>query len=552
MEQDRFIFDDGGKKAPDPAAERRRVEENLARFLADPDNAARRPAVQPATPKGPPPPAPAPAPAPAPKSAPAPTPRPRLAPPRVQTPDTPQSPPPIPVSDDAPGKSRRWPGIVMQCGAFAVLCAMVWLPTLYYITHAPEVFQTSWRIILPGEGVKSSIDIDSVGEAKTSEKSIFASRNFDPRSTYREIAGSNIVTKRAHSIAALEDHEEFGSPKIKVIPQTAILEFSLRRGDPQTAQDHAAIFMQSFDARVRELRMTELLSRKDAALDNVRSLRAQLEEKQQTKLGLQREAGLVSVTEYKTIIANAGKRREALTDAEVELRDLLEQFRALARTLGVPPDIASQALVLKSDRLFQSLAAAYVETRTELARIDGNFGRNFPDRVMTAARRDEYEARLVERIRELGSEPGSLSLMIDLTQSVERSELFATLVTMKAELAGQLAKVRELRAVVESSDARTLDLAADADRVAIATQEAEIANAILASSLANADLSQTNPYASYPLYQVLDEPKLPRRPVSPKKLEAIAGATGATLLIITGFAALWYRRRVLRRRRKNT
>lgn len=573
MAEDRFIFRDEGDAAPDPSAERRRAEENLARFLSDPENIARRPAVQSVRPPAPAPasveePKPAqaetpkPAPPEKPKSAPlrrvrnAPVRKPRTAP--VETPKPVPADPPGIVSDPpAPPpvvakprrRGRMLLGVVLQVVVFASLCAMVWLPTLYYLKTAPEVFQTSWRIILPGEGVKSSIDIDSVGEAKTSEKSIFASRNFDPRSTYREIAGSNIITKRARVIAELGD-KEFGGPKIKVIPQTAILEFSLRRGDPLVAQDHAWIFMRSFDARVAELRTTELLSRKDAALDNVRALRMQLEEKQRAKLTLQRDAGLISVAEYKTIVENAGKRRETLTDAEVELRDLLEQFRALAQTLGVPPDVASQALVLKSDRLFQSLASAYVEARTELASIDGNFGKNFPDRVTTAARRDEYEARLIERIRELGVEPGKLSLMVDLTQSVERSELFATLVTMKAELAGRLAKVRELRAVVETADARTLDLAADADRVAAATQEADIANAILASSLANADLSQTNPYASYPLYQVLDEPKLPTRPISPKKVEAIAGAAGATLLIMTGFAALWFRRRVLKRRQK--
>ncbi len=597
MAEDRFIFRDEGEAAPDPSAERRRAEENLARFLADPENIARRPVVQAARrPAKPAPPEPAPEP-PKPERAPPVNPKPvraarpepapvakagpvevvppqpaavitpqtvRVAPSKpvlfteppapvpadlAMVPDPPVPPPVVGKPERKGGNARKWLGVVVQAVVFASLCAMVWLPTLYYLKTAPEVFQTSWRIILPGEGVKSSIDIDSVGEAKTSEKSIFASRNFDPRSTYREIAGSNIITKRARVVAELGD-KEFGGPKIKVIPQTAILEFSLRRGDPLVAQDHAWIFMRSFDARVAELRTTELLSRKDAALDNVRALRMQLEEKQRAKLTLQRDAGLISVAEYKTIVENAGKRRETLTDAEVELRDLLEQFRALAQTLGVPPDVASQALVLKSDRLFQSLASAYVEARTELASIDGNFGKNFPDRVTTAARRDEYEARLIERIRELGVEPGKLSLMVDLTQSVERSELFATLVTMKAELAGRLAKVRELRAVVETADARTLDLAADADRVAAATQEADIANAILASSLANADLSQTNPYASYPLYQVLDEPKLPTRPISPKKVEAIAGAAGATLLIITGFAALWFRRRVLKRRQK--
>lgn len=567
MSKDRFIFKGDEESDPEPdAAARRQAEENLARFLSDPENVARRPSVKPRT-----------APEAAPTEAEAPPPflavPPELvsAPSRVEPLNPIPSPPPKPSPDPLPNPPSEtaatsgasdgendpaqrfpWLGFLARTASFAFLCAMIWLPTLYYITRAKPVFETSWRIILPGEGVKSSIDVDSVGEAKTSEKSIFASRNFDPRSTYREIAGSSIVVSRAHDMAALTGIEEFASPKIKVIPQTAILQFSLRRNDPETAQIHARIFMDSFDERVGELRLTELRSRKGAALDNVQSLRAQLQEKQRIKLALQREAGLFSEAEYKSIVESAGKRRNTLTEAEVELRNLVEKFRAFTHTLGIAPDVASQALVLKSDRLFQSLATAYVEATTKLAEIDGNFGKNYPDRVMTAARKDEYEARLVERIRVLtGAEPNNLSLMIDLTQSAERSELFAALVRMKADVAGQLAKVRELRAVVARTDAKTLDLADDADRVAAAIQEAEIANAIFASSLANADLSQTNPYASYPLYQVLDEPKLPGKPVAPKKLEAIAGATGATLLIITGFAALWYRRRVLRRRRKN-
>ena len=595
MSNDQFIFK-GEENAGSPAAprtdseltpdQRKQTERNLARFLSDPENRAKRPApsaAETAAPKTAPtqePPRQAPPvvqpeqpeqPAPKDTQRPAPMADARvamppaapliLAPPPVSPPITPPTVPPVPpapATQDTPNPPpqkaarprRRWVSVLVQSIVFCVLCTMVWVPTLYYIKNAAEVFETSWRIILPGEGVKSSIDIDTVGEAKTSEKSIFASRNYDPRSTYREIASSSIVTAHAKEIAALEG-KDFEGPKIKVIPQTAILQFSLRRHSPETAQEHARIFMQSFDARVTDLRSTELLTRKNAALANVNALREQLEEKQRAKLDLQREAGLVSEADYRSIVENAGKRRNELTDAEVDLRNLVEKFRALSATLGVPPHVASQALILKSDRLYQSLAAAYVTASTELASIDGNFGRSFPNRVMTAARRDEFAEQLKKRIRELtGETEVNLSLMVDLTQSAERSDLFATLVRMKANLAGQIAKVRELRTVVTTADAQTFDLAGDADRVAAATQEAQIANAIFASALANADLSQTNPYASYPLYQILDEPKLPRKPVAPKKVEAIAGAAGATLLIITGFAALWYRRRILRRRQK--
>lgn len=576
MAKDQFIFTGDGTENADKGAdadprtdsaddERRRAEENLARFLSDPENALRRPGIPPVTPKAFPDrvasrqraaasvAASDPVDSPTPESEPA-------ASPQVpavwqEPPAQPPEEPPSGAQEEAaperpPSRRRRWLATFLRLIFFAVLCAMVWLPTLYYLQNAQEVFQTSWRIILPGDGIKSSIDIDEVGEAKTSEKSIFASRNFDPRSTYREIAGSGIVKGLAARSAEVESGT-FVSPKVKVIPQTAILEFSLRRNDPQTALEHARIFMSSFDERVQELRSTDLRSRKDVALDNVRALRTQLMEKQRAKLALQREAGLLGEEDYKGIVESAGKRRNELIDAEVDLRNIVERFRALASTLQVAPQIASRALTLKSDQLFQSLARAYVEATTELARLDGNFGPSHPERIMTAARRDEYLTEIRFRIWELTGEfDGDIDLLLDLTQSTERSALFSSLVSMKADLAGQLAKVQELQAVVSNTDAMAVDLADDADRVAAADQEAQIANAVFASSLANADLSQTNPYASYPLYQVLDEPWLPRTPVAPKKVEAIVGAVGATLLIITGFMALWYRRRILERRRK--
>ena len=417
---------------------------------------------------------------------------------------------------------------------------------------AKPTYTSSWRLILPGDGLQSALKLDDVGQATASSKSVFSSRNFDPRATYREIASSGIVTTAAASSLAIEP-TEYDGPKIKTVPETAILEFKITRGSPAIAQSHAIAFLKSFDARVNQLRAAEVSSRQQVAQENLDELRGQLEDKHAARLEMQKTGGVLSADQFDRMVAAAESLREELTRETAALKELQGQFRALAESLDITPRVASWALTLKGDRLFQSIAEAYATAETEVASLRGTLGPRHPTLVTATVRRNDFRQELQDRSRAvIGSIPDELMLILDLTSNPERSKLFASLLETRAALAGKHAQVKNLNETLRKSDSKAAWLVEDAGRLSALTQEAKVAEAVFTAALADVDLSQSNPFASYPLYQLLDAPSLPSKPSSPWKKEAIAGAVAATFLIILAFMALWFRRRILRARSKKT
>ena len=55
---------------------------------------------------------------------------------------------------------------------------------------------------------------------------------------------------------------------------------------------------------------------------------------------------------------------------------------------------------------------------------------------------------------------------------------------------------------------------------------------MFSSALAHLDTAKQDPFASYPLVQVLAAPSLPVKPASPSKVIGIAGALGASLIVL--------------------
>ena len=445
-------------------------------------------------------------------------------------------------------RERLWPGFLLRCCVFSLIMAAIWGPTKYYIENAPKVYESSWRIILPGEGVKSGLRLAELGEARTSTRSMFEQRDFDARATYREIAASDIV-RRGAADALDMPAAEFAEPKILAIPQTAILQFRIRRESPEMAQRHAEAYQRSFDNRVETLRRREQGVRQGVAEQNINGLRAELDRKRNARLNIQRDRGLQSEAQFKSLVESTDELSLQLTREILDLRALEDKFNALAGALGISPEFAALALTLKGDRLFQTLSQAYVEAEAELVRLRGNLGERHPDLVTARVRRDEFRRDVAERSYALiGYLPPDIERIMDLTQSAERGTLFADLLDTKATLEGQRARVGALNGAVADARYRLPGLAEDAAMLSAAEQEAQVAEAVYASVLASVDLSTSDPFASYPLYQLLDEPNLPVEPVSPRVKIALAGAAGASFLVILAFAALWYRRKRRRAR----
>ena len=470
----------------------------------------------------------------------------RRLPPVKPAPSADNAEPTPPPAKEAEGNSLL--SVILRTASFLVLLCLVWVPTLAYVSLAKPSYVSTWRLILPGDGLQSALKLEDVGQATASSKSVFSSRNFDPRATYREIAMSGIVETAAADSLAIP-HADFESPKIKTVPETAILEFQIKRSSPAIAQSHAIAFLQSFDDRVNQLRAAEVSSRQRVAQDTLDELRVQLEDKHAARLELQRSGGVLSSAQFDRMVTAAETLRENLTRETAALKELQGQFRALAESLDITPRVASWALTLKGDRLFQNIAEAYATAETEVSSLEGTLGPRHPTLIAATVRRDAFRQDLYDRSRAvIGAIPDELMMILDLTSNPERSKLFAKLLETRAALAGKHAQVKDLNETLRKSDSKTAWLVEDVGKLSALTQEAKVAEAVFTAALADIDLSRSNPFASYPLYQLLDAPSLPSKASSPWKKEAIAGALAATFLIILAFVALWIRRRIPRAR----
>ena len=72
-------------------------------------------------------------------------------------------------------------------------------------------------------------------------------------------------------------------------------------------------------------------------------------------------------------------------------------------------------------------------------------------------------------------------------------------------------------------------------------KDLQIAEAIFASTLTKIDLSRNDPFSSFPLIQVIEDPTLPDAPTSPKPKLVMIGAFLGCLLITSGLTLIWWR-----------
>jgi uncharacterized protein involved in exopolysaccharide biosynthesis len=135
----------------------------------------------------------------------------------------------------------------------------------------------------------------------------------------------------------------------------------------------------------------------------------------------------------------------------------------------------------------------------------------------------------------------------DISLADGRSTLMQAMSVSDAQAAGTRSALAELRGDLARARADAPEWIEQAQELADLQRDQRVTEAVFSSALARLDTNKQDPFASYPLVQLLAPPSLPRKPSSPSAMLALAGALGATLLVLGGFAIVWLRQPLLRR-----
>jgi len=424
---------------------------------------------------------------------------------------------------------------------FVCAAAVLWAPIVTYLRLTPETYISDVSLILPGAGVQASVNLTDLGQASSSASSAFSSSRISPTQTYKRLLAANRTLERAAKEIKL-DRDKLGSPRIKLVDETSLIHFSMSGPTPAAAQARADSILKVFLDELDILRADELRHRERASRAAIVDFESAVEDLRRRIADVQQASGLVSFDHYKDIVAErddlAGRVEEARTAKGVADASM----HALARQLGISPEIAALNLRLLADPEIQDLAKTLAEQNSELAEAEGRFGARHP--IVTSAWHavSGTEARLAARGRMIGGERVVLaSTHFDFAPDTARTSLLADLVALSTECESKAAALASVEQQLSDIDARIARLAPQAARLDDLSRDYQVAEAVFASALARTDTSKAEVYASYPLVQVLADASLPDRASSPRPKIAIAAGLAATLMVMMALALAWLR-----------
>ena len=431
--------------------------------------------------------------------------------------------------------------------SIAPVLGVIWGLTIAYVVLLPRTYSSEFSLILPGSGMGSSINVESIGQAQTLSNSAFASPTLSPTENYKQLITAD-VTVRAAARLAHENEDRFPAPTIKLVDQTNLISITITGRTPQMAHARAEALRAAFSAELDALRADEAAKREGTDIKQLNELSGKVQAAQRRLIAFQVMHGLGTLEQFNARIAAVDALREKERDLRVQMRQQDGIAGRLSGTLGTGPRGANVMMRLRNDPVFQELATRFAASNADAEQKAGTLGPRHSAMAQANAERDELRIAMLQRGRELTGLPdGALLKMTDFQLTEGRSNLMQTMSVSDAQAAGTRASLAELNGDIAQAKAEAPQWITLASQLADLQRDLRVTEAVFSSAMARLDTNRQDPYASYPLVQVLAAPSLPTHPSSPSVVIALAGAVAASLLTLIAFGLLWLRQPILDR-----
>ncbi len=422
----------------------------------------------------------------------------------------------------------------------------IWLLTALYLFAAPEKYESTVSLILPGSGSGGSMNVDNIGQAQSSAASAFSSTTLSPTENYKRLLMAD-VTLRSAALLAKEEPTGFPSPTVKLVDQTNLIEVHIAGSNAAQAQKRAKALLDAFLVKLDGLRNDEAEKRGTADSAHLNELANKVQETQRKLFEFQTKHGLVSIDQFNARIAGIDTLRDRALEMRAAARQDSARARRLLTTLDANPQQGNKILRLKSDPEFQQLAARHAALSSDAEQKSASLGEEHADRALIESERQTVRDALAARGAALtGLSPQHVLRSLDVDVSAGRSELIAGMIDADAQKAGSRAALNQIQAELGTRQKNAPALVIQASELTDLVRDQRVAEAVFSSALARLDTNKQDRFASYPLVQILEAPSLPRAPSSPSTMLALAGAIAASFILLFGSALIWLRQPIIR------
>jgi uncharacterized protein involved in exopolysaccharide biosynthesis len=441
-------------------------------------------------------------------------------------------------------KTGRWSWVRYTVAGLGAN-ALIWGLVVAYLKVAPASYICEWSLILPETGVKSNVSINNIGQASSSSDSPYSSLSLDPRANYQAILESDPVLEAAAQKLGIKV-KDLGDPKIKLVPQTAVMNISVSAKSAEGSTKKSLALYEAFQERLAQLREEEAKQRQQGVRQTIETAREKLQKAQQELLAYQSRTGLASIEQFKEISLNIEQLRKQQIEVQAEQEQLNRKQAQMSASLGMTPQQAADALILQADSVFQQYLKNYAESSALLKAYLSKWSPTHPGVVDEQAKQEAARQALMQRVvmlvgRELSEQELQPLMLSDVSN--KRAELFQELISVRAQLEGLTGQAEELGRKIALLDSKQPQKIEEAAKLEDLQSQLQAAETVFRSTMAQQDVGKSDIYAAYPLVQLLKKPVPPEKPNNLKKLLVLAGASLGTLFVTAGLILLWMRER---------
>ncbi len=424
---------------------------------------------------------------------------------------------------------------------------LIWLPVLSFLILSPQTYTSKFSLIMPVTGAGQSVNLESIGQATSSVTSPFSQNAVDPKVNYRAIAMSKPVLKAAAAAVELKE-SEFGKPKIKLVDQTALMNFELQGSSAEQAQAKAEALHSALQQRLEQLRRNEVEERERYTSASLEAFSTKLSDAQLRIVEFQKSARVVSIEQFQDITMGLEDSRRQASLARARLDSVEAQIGSLLASLGISQSQSRGLLALQQDAQFQQLLQRHAEAAALLAEHRARYGSNNFKLRDAREVEDGLRRQLHARAAALGATPDSSTAMLEaLGRDSLSGDIIESLARLNAEASGLRAELATRQAQIQSDELRLREGISDATALVDLERKRQVALAVFTTALAKVDLGRSDNFASYPMLQILAPPTLPYKPDTLGTTLALAGGIAGTLFCVMGLLVLWFRKPFLQK-----
>ncbi|WP_241904981.1 exopolysaccharide biosynthesis protein [Shewanella sp. 10N.286.52.C2] len=424
---------------------------------------------------------------------------------------------------------------------------IVWLLVAVFIALTPTKYESKWVVILPGVAAGSSLSLDSLGQASSSNSSPYMSSAIDPRENFKAISMSSLLMQTAAFYLKVPSNE-IPKPKLKLPSQTGLMEFSINGASPEQAQKRGWAMYRSLQDILDDLRFDENSLRERGIQRSLKSYNARVKQTQKQLLDFQSERGLITLDQFKELAITIERLRHSKVTLSASLQGLNASYELYEKHLGINDSQAAILLKLNNDKLFQQLLEKHNTANTTYIENAGRLGRRHPTLVTLKAELDSIFDSMKQRFNTIiGFQDEKILMMLTVDDVDGRAVMMQEFITIASKRQATQSEVDSLIAQIDQWELRLQHSNDDAAKLADLQREHQLATTVLTSAMAKLDVGKSDIYSAYPMLQLFSPPSLAHSPNKLASILIIFGGLSASFMLLLGLSILWIRKPLLRK-----